>query len=61
MIALGTRLDVYEVMAQTGASGVCARGLKNSGVADSYREYLKIKGKSTEDHLLPDLPKRAGN
>ena len=61
MIASGTRLDVYEVIAQTGAKRRVREGLKNSGVADSYREYLKSKGKSTEDHLLPDIPKRAGN
>jgi eukaryotic-like serine/threonine-protein kinase len=32
--------------------------LKTGAFADSYREYLKIRGKSTEDPLLPDIRKR---
>jgi tetratricopeptide (TPR) repeat protein len=41
--------------------GRVREGLKNPGSADSYREYLKIRGKSTEDPLLSDARKRAGN
>jgi hypothetical protein len=41
--------------------GHVREGLKNPGSADSYREYLKIRGKSTEDPVLPDVRKRAGN
>ena len=32
-----------------------------TGFADSYRAYLSIRGKSTEDPLLPEVRKRAGN
>jgi tetratricopeptide (TPR) repeat protein len=35
--------------------------LKTAGFAESYREYLKIRGGSTEDPLLPDVRRRAGN
>ena len=35
--------------------------MKNAGSADSYRAYLGIRDKSTEDPLLPDIRKRAGN
>jgi tetratricopeptide (TPR) repeat protein len=35
--------------------------MKSAGSADSYRAYLSIRGKSTEDPLLPDIRKRAGN
>jgi hypothetical protein len=38
--------------------GQVREGLKNAGFADSYREYLKIRGSSTEDPLLPDIRKR---
>jgi len=41
--------------------GLVRDGLKNPGSADSYREYLKIRGKSTEDPLLPEVRRRAGN
>lgn len=33
--------------------------LKTAGFAESYRTYLSIRGKSTEDPLLPDVRKRA--
>jgi eukaryotic-like serine/threonine-protein kinase len=36
-------------------------GLKNPKSTDSYREYLKIRGKSTEDPLLPEVRRRAAN
>ena len=35
-------------------------GLKNAAAAASYGEYLKIRGQSTEDRLLPDVRRRAG-
>jgi eukaryotic-like serine/threonine-protein kinase len=41
--------------------GRAREGLGTAGFADSYRAYLKIRGKSTEDPLLPDVRKRAGN
>jgi len=40
--------------------GRVREGLKNAGFAASYREYLKIRGESKEDPLLPDVRKRAG-
>jgi hypothetical protein len=40
--------------------GLVREDLKNVRFADSYREYLKIRGKSTEDPLLPEVRKRAG-
>jgi hypothetical protein len=39
--------------------GRVREGLK-SGFAESYREYLNIRGKSTEDPLLPEVRRRAG-
>ncbi len=35
-------------------------GLKSPGFADSYRAYLSIRGKSTEDPLLPEIHRRLG-
>jgi hypothetical protein len=35
-------------------------GLKSEGSADSYREYLKFRGTSTEDPLVKDIKKRIG-
>jgi tetratricopeptide (TPR) repeat protein len=32
--------------------------LKTAGFADAYREYLRIRGQSTEDPLVPDLRRR---
>jgi eukaryotic-like serine/threonine-protein kinase len=40
--------------------GRVREGLKSSGFADSYRTYLSIRGKSTEDPLLPDIRRRLG-
>jgi serine/threonine protein kinase/tetratricopeptide (TPR) repeat protein len=34
--------------------------LKTASFADMYREYLKIRGNSTEDPLVPDIRKRIG-
>jgi serine/threonine protein kinase/tetratricopeptide (TPR) repeat protein len=39
--------------------GRAREGLQ-TGAADMYREYLNIRGKSTEDPLLPDIRRRAG-
>jgi len=39
--------------------GLAREGLKNAGSVDSYREYLKIRDKSTEDPLLPEVRRRA--
>ncbi len=41
--------------------GRAREGMKAEGFADSYREYLKIRGASTEDPLLPEVRRRAGN
>jgi serine/threonine protein kinase/tetratricopeptide (TPR) repeat protein len=35
--------------------------MKTGGFTDSYGEYLKIRGKSTEDPLLPEIRKRAAS
>jgi tetratricopeptide (TPR) repeat protein len=35
--------------------------LKNAGAAESYREYLKLRGTSSEDPLLPEVLRRAGS
>ncbi len=35
--------------------------LKTASFADSYREYLKIRGASKEDPLVPEVRKRIGN
>jgi serine/threonine protein kinase/tetratricopeptide (TPR) repeat protein len=32
--------------------------LKTAGFADAYREYLRIRGQSTEDPLVPDVRRR---
>ena len=34
--------------------------LGNAGFADSYRQYLDIRAKSTDDPLLPEVRRRAG-
>jgi len=39
--------------------GRVREGLNSAGSADSYREYLNIRGASTEDPLLPDARRRA--
>jgi tetratricopeptide (TPR) repeat protein len=41
--------------------GRVREGLKNAGFADSYRAYLDVRGKSTEDPLLPEIRGRAGH
>ncbi|HEX9112679.1 MAG TPA: protein kinase [Terriglobales bacterium] len=38
--------------------GRVREGLKSPGFADSYRTYLSIRGKSTEDPLLADIRRR---
>jgi hypothetical protein len=35
--------------------------LKTANFADSYREYLRIRGESTEDPLVPEVRKRLDN
>jgi tetratricopeptide (TPR) repeat protein len=40
--------------------GRAREGMKTAGFADSYREYLQIRGKWNEDPLLPDVRRRAG-
>jgi hypothetical protein len=39
--------------------GRVREGLNNAAFADSYREYLKIRGNSSDDPLLPEI-RRAG-
>ena len=41
--------------------GRVREGLKTAGFAESYREYLRIRGGSTEDPLLSEVRRRAGN
>jgi tetratricopeptide (TPR) repeat protein len=41
--------------------GRARQGLGTAGFADSYREYLRIRGGSTEDPLLREVRQRAGN
>jgi tetratricopeptide (TPR) repeat protein len=41
--------------------GRVREGLKNAGFADSYRQYLKIRGASNEDPLLPEVRRRASS
>ena len=41
--------------------GLAREGLKNAAAAAAYGEYVKIRGKSTEDPLLPEVRKRAGS
>ena len=41
--------------------GLVREGLKNPAAVDSYREYLKIRGNSTEDPVLSDVRRRAGS
>jgi hypothetical protein len=35
--------------------------MKTAHFADSYREYLKVRGESTEDPLVREVRKRVGN
>ena len=39
--------------------GLVREGLKNAGAAESFREYLRIRGTSTEDPLVAEVRKRA--
>ena len=41
--------------------GRVREALNNAGFADSYREYLAIRGQSKEDPLLPDVRRRSGS
>jgi tetratricopeptide (TPR) repeat protein len=41
--------------------GRVREGLQNARFADSYREYLAIRGASSDDPLLPEVRKRAGS
>ena len=34
--------------------------LGTAGFAESYREYLRIRGSSAEDALVPEIKKRLG-
>jgi hypothetical protein len=38
--------------------GQVREGMKVEGAADSYREYLKFRGTSTEDPYLADIRSR---
>ena len=40
--------------------GRVREGMKNAGFAESYRQYLKVRGASTEDQLLPEIRRRVG-
>ena len=40
--------------------GRVREALGNARFAESYRAYLEVRGKSTEDPLLPDVRRRAG-
>jgi serine/threonine protein kinase/predicted Zn-dependent protease len=40
--------------------GLVREALKNASFAESFREYLKIRGQSKEDSLLPEVRRRAG-
>jgi tetratricopeptide (TPR) repeat protein len=41
--------------------GRVREGLNSAGSAESYRNYLAIRGESNEDPLLPDARRRAGS
>jgi TPR repeat protein len=40
--------------------GRVREGMKSSGAADSYRTYLNIRGKSSEDPLVTEVRRRLG-
>jgi eukaryotic-like serine/threonine-protein kinase len=40
--------------------GRAREGLQTAGYADVYREYLKIRGNSPQDPLVPDVRRRVG-
>jgi hypothetical protein len=41
-------------------TGRVREGLKSAGFTESYRTYLSIRGKASEDPLLAEVRKRAG-
>jgi eukaryotic-like serine/threonine-protein kinase len=41
--------------------GRAREGLNTANYADAYREYLQIRGKSTDDPLVPEVRKRIGD
>ena len=41
--------------------GRVREGLKSANFAESYRQYLAIRGQSAEDPLVPDVRRRAGS
>jgi eukaryotic-like serine/threonine-protein kinase len=41
--------------------GQVREGMKSASYADFYRSYLEIRGKSTDDPLVPEVRRRAGN
>jgi tetratricopeptide (TPR) repeat protein len=41
--------------------GLVREGLTDAGFAESFREYVAIRGGSAEDPLLPDVRRRAGS
>src|SRR4029450_9389854 len=41
--------------------GRVREALKTASYADAYRAYLKIRGASREDSLVPDVRRRAGD
>jgi serine/threonine protein kinase/tetratricopeptide (TPR) repeat protein len=41
--------------------GRARQGMNTEGFRSSYRTYLEIRGNSTEDRLLPDVRRRAGD
>jgi eukaryotic-like serine/threonine-protein kinase len=41
--------------------GRVREAMKTAGFADSYREYLRIRGESPEDPLLPEIRRRIGS
>jgi hypothetical protein len=40
--------------------GRVREGLKSTGFAESYRNYLNIRGQAGEDPLLPEIHRRLG-
>ena len=40
--------------------GQVREGLKSPAFGDSYRTYLDLRGKSTEDSLLPEVRRHVG-
>ncbi len=40
--------------------GRSRQGMNSAGFADFYKNYLSIRGSSTEDPLVPDIRRRLG-